>query len=150
MTDARLGGLGREALVSDTGQARLGGIAREALVSGTGLIVKSGSRSAARGTLSVVFAGVILAATATARSFTRTTGRLSINLGARITASSRVRAQLPSNLLLAGRATARSRGSIMRSNPATSTAWASAKSRMAAVLDVGVPVITKQYAVSIS
>ena len=34
MTDARIGVLGREALVTDPGEPRLGGLAREVLVSG--------------------------------------------------------------------------------------------------------------------
>ena len=34
MTDARLGGLGREALVAETGSVRLGGLSREVLISG--------------------------------------------------------------------------------------------------------------------
>lgn len=34
MTDARLGGLGRETLVTADGSVRLGGVAREALLSG--------------------------------------------------------------------------------------------------------------------
>lgn len=34
MTDARLGGLGREALVAEAGNVRLAGLAREVLVSG--------------------------------------------------------------------------------------------------------------------
>lgn len=34
MTDARLGGLGRETLVAEAGNTRLGGVARETLVSG--------------------------------------------------------------------------------------------------------------------
>lgn len=36
MTDVRIGGLGREALVSDVGQVRIGGVVREALISGVG------------------------------------------------------------------------------------------------------------------
>jgi hypothetical protein len=45
MTDVRIGGLGREALVSEVGEVRLGGLAREALHSGLGLYGRLESRS---------------------------------------------------------------------------------------------------------
>jgi hypothetical protein len=47
MTDARLGGLRREALVADAGQVNLSGIVREALVAGIGLTTTIETQSAA-------------------------------------------------------------------------------------------------------
>jgi hypothetical protein len=149
LTDARLGGLGRESLVSDAGEARLGGLAREALVSGTGLAGRAGGRSGSRATLSVLFAGVVLAASGHARSFTRAGVSLKVNLGAHAAAGSSAKGQRTTTVALAGRAGGRSRGSIMRSNPATATAWGHAKSRMQAALTVGPPPVVRQYAVTV-
>ena len=149
MTDARLGGLGREALVSDVGVARLGGLVREALVSGIGSTAKAGGRSGARGNLTVIFAGVILSASAHARSKTRVAVNLTVGLAGHIEAGSSARGQRTSMVSLAGRIGARSRGSIMRSNPATLTAWGHSKSRMRGALTVGPPPVLRQYAVTV-
>lgn len=150
MTDARIGGLGREALVSDTATIRVGAVYREALVSGTGLTGRVGGRSGSRANLSVVFAGVVLSASATTRSYTRAAPSLKIDLRGRAKATSSAKGQRSSTVALAGRARAASRGSMMRSNPATSTAWAKAASGARATLSVGVPVAGKQYAVTVS
>jgi hypothetical protein len=149
VTDARIGGLGREALVSDSGSIRLGGVYREALVSGTGLTGRAAGRSGSKALLSVVFAGVILSASAHARSYTRAAPRLQVALRARARATSSARGQRTSTVTLSGRASGRSRGSMMRSNPATLTAWGKTASGMRATLTVGVPVAGKQYAVTV-
>lgn len=149
MTDARIGGLGREALVSDVATIRVGAVYREALVSGTGLAGRAGGRSGSRAQLSVVFAGVVLSASATARSYTRAAPALHIDLRGRAKAGSSAKGQRSSTVVLAGRIGGRSRGSMMRSNPATSTAWGKAASSMRASLSVYVPVAGKQYAVTV-
>src|SRR5262252_96028 len=111
MTDARLGGLGREALVSDTGQGRLVGLAREALVSGIGLAGTTGGRSGSRAALSVIFAGVVRSASAQARSYTKVARpTLLINLAGRSAAGSSVKVQRTTTVSLSGRVQARSRG----------------------------------------
>lgn len=53
MTDARLGGVAREALISSDGVVRLGGVAREALVSGLGLDSRIRAKSSLQAALSV-------------------------------------------------------------------------------------------------
>lgn len=149
MTDARLGGLGREALVSDVGQVRLGGIAREALVSGIGVTARAGGKSGSRASLSVLFAGVILGGAAHARSHTRTSVSLSVSLAGHTSAGSSAKGERTSTMILAGRIQARSRGSIVRSNPATATAWATTTSRMRGAMTVGPPPVLRQYAVTV-
>jgi hypothetical protein len=90
VTDARLGGLGREALVADAGQLRVGGVVREALVAGTGLAAIIGADSAAASSASVLFGGVLLAAAikAMVNGAARVTLRMSLagQIGARSSA----------------------------------------------------------------
>jgi hypothetical protein len=113
MTDARLGGLGREALVSNVGEARLGGLAREALISGTGLAGRSQARSAGRAAPTVLTSGIALSATAGARSSGRAFVLPIVTLGGRVSAGSQARlAQLPDYLPLAGRIGAQARGAL--------------------------------------
>lgn len=113
MTDARLGGLGREALVSSVGEARLGGLAREALISGTGLVGRASARSSGQAAATVLSAGITLSGTAWARSTGRGFVLPIVTLGGRITAGSQAGvAQLPDFLPLAGRIGARSRGEL--------------------------------------
>lgn len=154
MTDARLGGLGREALVSSTGQLRAGGVVREALVSGTGLAGRASGRSKARGVASVLFAGVTLSGSTKAQSSTRVARpSLSINVAGRIAARSKARVSMPVlPAVLAGRIAARSQARIIPSNSAIAimggriTAIGSAS----ATVSAAPPSLTRQYAVSMA
>jgi hypothetical protein len=151
MTDARLGGLGREALVADSGQVRLGGLVREALVAGIGLSGTITSKAKGRSSATVVFAGVILSASAKAQSRSKA-GPLSlhINIAGRIKARSSIRAGVQSTLVLNGRATTRSSARLLEvhamlavmSGRATATSGAGTFAIVASTR-------TRQYAVSI-
>lgn len=150
MTDARLGGLGREALVAESGELRSGGIVREALIAGIGLSGRVASRASGRAAATVVFAGVILHGTATARSRTRGAVSIRVNLAVRAKSISEARANLPSTILLAGRVGTRSRASLARVDARVITGRATARSLGAAALHVYVPGSSRQYAVTVT
>jgi len=115
MTDARLGGLGREALVSSTGELRVGGVAREALVSGIGLAARAGARSNGRGTPSVLFSGITLRGSLKAQSSTRLARpTLRVDAAGRAVARAKLRLSLPAGpVVLAGKVTAKSSARII-------------------------------------
>jgi hypothetical protein len=151
MTDARLGGLGREALVADAGQVRLGGVVREALVAGIGLAATATARSNGRSNASVVFGGVILSASCKSQSRTRA-GPLSlhINIAGRVKARSSIRASLPSTLLFAGRATSRSAAHLLEFGATIVVLGGKAKAQSGAgTFAIIASTRTRQYAVSI-
>jgi hypothetical protein len=114
LTDARLGGLGREALVADAGQLRVGGLAREALVAGTGLSATIAARSLASTAAAVLFAGTLTASIKTTNS--SAVGRIVfyINLRGQIAALSAARAHFPTSLVFAARITAQSQARLGR------------------------------------
>jgi hypothetical protein len=150
MTDARLGGLGREALVAEAGDLRLGGVVREALVAGTGLRASAGGRSQGRVAASVLFSGIVLSASAKAQSRTRAAASISIGFAGRIGAQSKARSQMPQPVTnLAGRLGGRSQGRMIRYDATVVTGRAMATSRMRGAPTVGPPPILRQYAVSI-
>jgi hypothetical protein len=150
MTDARLGGLAREALVADSGQVTLGGIVREALVAGVGLTATVAARSSGRSNASVLFAGVILHATGNARSHMRSAPmRFHIDVGGRVRSRSSIRAGWRTSVVLAGRVSAKSGGHLVRVGPVVLGGKAAAQSGGNASAITAPTVRTRQYAVSI-
>jgi hypothetical protein len=115
MTDARLGGLGREALIAEAGQLRAGGLVREALVAGVGLSATVTSHAAASGTPTALFAGVILSASIKTTNSSSAAGPFSlhIDIGGRVGATSSLRAGVSSTLVLGGRITAQSKAELV-------------------------------------
>jgi hypothetical protein len=115
MTDARLGGLGREALVDDAGQLRAAGLVREALVAGIGLGTIIGTRSAAACVATVLSSTFALAATIkTTNSSAAARVALHLNMGAQIDALSAARGHFPTSLVFAARITAQSEAQLAR------------------------------------
>lgn len=136
MTDARLGGLGREALVSSVGEARLGGLAREALVNGVGLSGRLAARSYAQGASTVTYASTpVLRGTAGALSSTRGSLTLTVALAGRLNAQTRLGLlQLPTALDLGGRIDARSSAVLVERTTRVLQAKVSAASRARGLL----------------
>lgn len=93
MTDARLGGLGREALVSSTGELRAGGLVREALVSGIALSGSITARAFGSAAATAAFTGLALGGAGFARSGAQAV--LTFTVTGTIRASSSAKAEFP-------------------------------------------------------
>jgi hypothetical protein len=133
MTDARLGGLGREALVDDAGQLRAGSVVREALVAGIGLsvTVTAQSKIAPASTLHLNLAAQVGASSSSRPAFS-----VHINLGAAIRASSSGANALSRHFSLATQIAARSSSAAALSLHISLAAQAAARSAASAAVTV--------------
>jgi hypothetical protein len=140
MTDARLGGIAREALVADSGLLRAGGIVREALVAGIGLSATvTGESSVA----AVVFAlQTNLSAQIGAASAGRPSFNVHINLGGQGRAESSISAgplSLHFNLTAQSKASSSARSVLSLHVSLGAQAAARSSARAVATLTTGVP-----------
>jgi hypothetical protein len=154
MTDARLTQVAIEEWASGSPTVRLTQIAIEEWASVrtiTPLASTLGARSFGRSNASVLFAGVILAASARAKSSTRA-GPLSLHIamGGRMKSRSSIRASLPSTVHLAGRASGRSAAHLLQfgATLVVLAGRASAKSGAGTFATIA-STRTRQYAVSV-
>jgi len=120
MTDARIGGVARESLVTGSGTTRLGGLAREALISGTGLggRVTGQAKAAIIGSIIAGADTIIVDGVIRMQGSTRLArANLTIPVATRAAMRSSARlAQIPLRFNVAGRMTTRSAGRIVELN----------------------------------
>jgi hypothetical protein len=113
-TAGQLAGIAREALVANTGQANLAGIVREALLAGVGLAGRIGAQSSAQGSVTTTFMGVVFGGRIATTARARASAILSLNLAGRISAKSRGSCFVLNSVTIGGRITTKASAVLLR------------------------------------
>jgi hypothetical protein len=150
MTDARLGGIAREALVTSTGQAKLAGIVREALLAGVGLAGRIGAQSSAQGSVTTTFTGVVFLGRITTTARAKVSASLTLNLAGRIKTTSTGQSFFLQGVTVAGRIKTMATARMLRVGQVAVAGKVTSQAKARGLVNLQTSALRLQYGVTIN